>query len=277
MSENKGKKEMSEAALAANRQNAQKSTGPKTPAGKEAIKYNAAKHFGYCNDPLIPGESIEDYHKFAAALAESLQFHNGLQFTLMDNLIAELWCWQRFVGYEANIYIYTPDQGFFLDEMEKLTRIKNRRWQLIERMFKQFRLTKDRMASAFTINELMKHAQTAFDKVAQGHRDESSDPLPVIPIPTEDEAVVMVDFEALDTATVCPEKWDRRRKQDNSGGYNKMIDILLGLIRTPNARVIDIIRNRSQRRPKYLKYAQLDALEDMYARSNPPQSDVSDA
>jgi hypothetical protein len=41
---------------AANRRNAQKSTGPKTPEGKAAVRLNAMKHGLLSKDVLLPGE-----------------------------------------------------------------------------------------------------------------------------------------------------------------------------------------------------------------------------
>jgi hypothetical protein len=40
----------------ANRRNAQKSTGPKTPEGKDAVRLNALKHGLLCREVLLPGE-----------------------------------------------------------------------------------------------------------------------------------------------------------------------------------------------------------------------------
>ncbi len=46
----------SEKQVRANRQNAQKSTGPKTPEGKAAVRLNAAKHGLLSKETLLPGE-----------------------------------------------------------------------------------------------------------------------------------------------------------------------------------------------------------------------------
>ncbi len=40
----------------ANRLNAQKSTGPKTPQGRAAVRLNVAKHGILSKDSLLPGE-----------------------------------------------------------------------------------------------------------------------------------------------------------------------------------------------------------------------------
>jgi hypothetical protein len=43
----------------ANRRNALKSTGPKTPGGKAAVRLNALKHGLLSQDILLPGEGEE--------------------------------------------------------------------------------------------------------------------------------------------------------------------------------------------------------------------------
>ena len=45
----------SEKQAKANRRNALKSTGPKTPNGKAAIRYNATKHGLLSREILLPG------------------------------------------------------------------------------------------------------------------------------------------------------------------------------------------------------------------------------
>jgi len=44
----------------ANRQNAQKSTGPQTDEGKAVVSQNAVRH-GLFTDPVIKGENQADY------------------------------------------------------------------------------------------------------------------------------------------------------------------------------------------------------------------------
>ena len=63
----------SKAQTEANRQNAQKSTGPRTPEGKTTVRQNALRH-GLCADlPLLPHESEDDAHQLLAALIEENQ------------------------------------------------------------------------------------------------------------------------------------------------------------------------------------------------------------
>jgi hypothetical protein len=64
---------VSEAKLAANRRNAQKSTGPRTPEGKDRSRLNALDH-GCCAKTLIlPGEEPEELERRQAAWSARFQ------------------------------------------------------------------------------------------------------------------------------------------------------------------------------------------------------------
>src|SRR5688572_12986670 len=51
---------------AANRQNAAKSTGPRTPAGKRRVSANAVQHGFYSTKFIIPGETQEHFNAIHA-------------------------------------------------------------------------------------------------------------------------------------------------------------------------------------------------------------------
>ena len=53
---------------AANRQNALKSTGPKTPDGKAAVRLNALRHGLLSQEILLPGEDEEALRELAEGL-----------------------------------------------------------------------------------------------------------------------------------------------------------------------------------------------------------------
>ena len=59
-----------EAQTAANRRNAQNSTGPKTPAGKTRSRRNALKHGLYAESGIIPGECSDDFLELIEAYQE---------------------------------------------------------------------------------------------------------------------------------------------------------------------------------------------------------------
>ena len=58
------------AQLAANRANAQKSTGPRTAEGKEAVKYNGVKHGLSSRLVVLPCEDQNEYNALHDAFAD---------------------------------------------------------------------------------------------------------------------------------------------------------------------------------------------------------------
>jgi hypothetical protein len=89
-----GKKTTSEAQLRANRENAQKSTGPKTEAGKDASRRNANKHGLYQEIPQPIGqgpfaEDADDFDRRVAEINESLAPRDGLEAFLCGQIVVE--------------------------------------------------------------------------------------------------------------------------------------------------------------------------------------------
>ena len=58
--------------IEANRRNAQKSTGPRTPEGKAIVAQNALKHGFWSPEVVIKGEDAEEFEIFRAGLLEEL-------------------------------------------------------------------------------------------------------------------------------------------------------------------------------------------------------------
>src|ERR1700719_3282686 len=95
-----------EAQIAANRLNAQKSTGPTSPEGKAASRLNALKTGIDAWSQIIPGEDPAELEALAEAF--HLHFHpaDPNQFALVDALIATEWLARRFRRIEAQVWHY---------------------------------------------------------------------------------------------------------------------------------------------------------------------------
>ena len=87
------------ALLAANRRNAQRSTGPRTAAGKQNSKFNSLKHGGYAalehhhQTMLALGEDPEKFERLKRELAAALGPEDALSAAQIEYL-AKL-CWRR--------------------------------------------------------------------------------------------------------------------------------------------------------------------------------------
>lgn len=90
-----------EAQMAANRRNAQKSTGPKTAAGKAAVAQNALRH-GLCAEQVVVfDERPEDFAAFSAGLHKTLAPADEYEAALVDRMVQLEWRLRRAWRMEA--------------------------------------------------------------------------------------------------------------------------------------------------------------------------------
>ncbi|MCP4569710.1 MAG: hypothetical protein GY841_19190 [FCB group bacterium] len=95
---------MSEKKLAANRQNAQKSTGPKTPEGKQIVSQNGVKHGLYTQALILNAPALKDdpaaYESLIASLIEDLQPEGIFENFLVRKIANCLWRSRRAIDAE---------------------------------------------------------------------------------------------------------------------------------------------------------------------------------
>ena len=90
----------------ANRRNALKSTGPKTPLGKSAVRMNANKHGLRSQEVLLPGEDEEALKELDENLRAELQPVGELENLLVDGIVAAHWRLRRLRRVEAGIFTW---------------------------------------------------------------------------------------------------------------------------------------------------------------------------
>jgi hypothetical protein len=81
--------------IEANQENAQRSTGPRTPEGKARVRLNAVKHGLSGQHLVIPTEELPEFEAFRDDLLEHLDPANPLEAGICIRLIAALWRAQR--------------------------------------------------------------------------------------------------------------------------------------------------------------------------------------
>jgi hypothetical protein len=86
---------ISDAKRAANRANAQKSTGPRSVEGKAIAARNATRHGILSCRLILPGESIEDLEALHAALVDEFDPVGTLEMELIEELTQTLWRLRR--------------------------------------------------------------------------------------------------------------------------------------------------------------------------------------
>src|SRR5688572_233197 len=85
------RKPISEKRLAANRANAKKSTGPRTPQGKERSSLNRLLHGLRSKRPVLPNEDRRQFDSFARGIRLDLRPRGMLQIVLVEHVIDAAW------------------------------------------------------------------------------------------------------------------------------------------------------------------------------------------
>jgi hypothetical protein len=84
-----------EAQIAANRLNAQRSTGPRTAEGKAVVAQNAVKHGLLAREGVLRGEDGEEFERHREALLEQLNPAGPLEAILAARIVDLTWRLQR--------------------------------------------------------------------------------------------------------------------------------------------------------------------------------------
>src|SRR5215212_4174795 len=90
----------------ANRRNALKSTGPKTPEGKTVVRHNALRHGLLSRDVLLPGEDEDALRELGEHVWDELQPVGALESLLVNRIISSTWRLQRLGRVEAGIFAW---------------------------------------------------------------------------------------------------------------------------------------------------------------------------
>jgi hypothetical protein len=91
------------AKLAANRPNAQHSTGPKTEAGKAQSRRNALKHGIFAANMFVYGENPSEYEELLGVLREDLAPESALEELLVEKLAICVWRGKRVLRCEGGL------------------------------------------------------------------------------------------------------------------------------------------------------------------------------
>ncbi|MHC4229966.1 MAG: hypothetical protein ACYSW0_21225, partial [Planctomycetota bacterium] len=80
-----------EAQINANRQNAQKSTGPRTAEGKAAVAHNALKHGLFSVDDVVFDESQQDYDQLKEKMLAEMRPAGYMELMLVERIVSLSW------------------------------------------------------------------------------------------------------------------------------------------------------------------------------------------
>ena len=123
----------SERKAEANRRNALKSTGPRTPEGKAAVRLNAIRHGLLSREALLSGEDPEALRELGEHLRAELQPVGELENLLVDRVIAAFWRLGRLGRVEAGIFAWERLEE--LSERAEREAHEYEKWDYVRDMF----------------------------------------------------------------------------------------------------------------------------------------------
>ena len=101
----------SQARIEANRRTALKSTGPTTPEGKAAVRYNSLSHGAFANDLLLPDENANAFRALEAGFIESYRPVSPAEEFLVNRMILAAWRLHRLMAMESRVLRYHAGEG----------------------------------------------------------------------------------------------------------------------------------------------------------------------
>jgi hypothetical protein len=88
----------------ANRRNAQKSTGPKTPEGKAAVSMNSLRHGLRARTVVLPGEDLQEFQQLCDDLEVEWQPQSRSEQFYLEQMAVSQWKLVRLEVGEVNIF-----------------------------------------------------------------------------------------------------------------------------------------------------------------------------
>lgn len=146
-------KALSEKKLAANRANAQRSTGPKTPEGKARSALNATTHAGFAAATLLPHEDPDPFLRFRKAWVKTYSPQTLPELYLIDRAISLAWRLRRLQAADTDLHCVHPERtpaqnlarAYCVDadnssnnQFDRLMRAEDRLQGMLHRTLKQF-------------------------------------------------------------------------------------------------------------------------------------------
>ena len=99
------------AQTAANRRNAQSSTGPSTAEGKAAVRLNSLTHGLRAQDALLPGEDEKAFQQISQAFYQQHSPEGASELFCVEKMIISFWRNRRIAKIETDIFMnFYPSQ-----------------------------------------------------------------------------------------------------------------------------------------------------------------------
>ncbi|MGE3854646.1 MAG: hypothetical protein AB7K09_23135, partial [Planctomycetota bacterium] len=113
-----------EAQIAANRRNAQRSTGPKSARGKQRSRTNAWKHGLSANLICMDHEDREEFEEYRYHMRVSMQLATDIEEEIAERIIVASWKRRRLEAMEKHVMHFFTTDDFRLEEFNVLLRYR---------------------------------------------------------------------------------------------------------------------------------------------------------
>ncbi len=158
--------------IQANRANAQLSTGPQTPEGKQRSALNSLRHGLTAKDALLPSESLEAYREFCRAIVDDLRPQGAYQQQLAQSVADIRWRLRRCLSLEDTVFASEPDPARQIEAITRLSAYEHRLHRNLDMTLDQFCELRDReeraMKDASKILKLCRSKQLPYNPADDG-------------------------------------------------------------------------------------------------------------
>ena len=181
--------------IEANRRNALKSTGPRTPQGKSAVSMNSLRHGLRARTVVLPGEDRQEFQRLCDDLEAEWQPQSRTEQFYVEQMAVSQWKLTRMEVGEANIYQEVEGAKNQVPLLDRL-------WQAQCRLERSF---------ARAQRELQRLQASRRHPVHQPEQREAAAPKPTVPFAPlpgraigertgKDRSLSPDEFPSLDTA-----------------------------------------------------------------------------
>src|SRR5271167_4924980 len=106
--------------MEANRRNALKSTGPRTPEGKAAVSMNALKHGFRARTIVLPSENHDEFHQLCDDLEVDWRPRSRSEQFYLEQMAVSQWKLTRMEVGEANIFRQVSGSNYQTPLLDRL-------------------------------------------------------------------------------------------------------------------------------------------------------------
>src|SRR5271170_1384029 len=171
----------------ANRRNAQKSTGPRTPEGKATVRMNALRHGLRARTVVLPGENRDEFHQLCDDLEAEWQPQSRTEQFYLEQMAVSQWKLNRMEAGEANLCkeaAISKSQVSLLDRLWQAQSRMERSYSRAQRDLERLQNSRGQQPQAHLKDEVPAPKPEA-ERPAEPYPTDTSPPVAPVSVPAE--------------------------------------------------------------------------------------------